>query len=347
MRAVAEQAPWPIHHADVVAASERIRRYLPATPLRCYPSLDAAVGGRIQVLVKHENHQPTNAFKVRNALSAMTCLDQDQRRTGVIAATTGNYGQGLAYGGRLLGIPVTVCAPRGSNDDKIVAVKGLGAELVEEGEDFDDALDVANRLAQQRRLTLIHSTNDPLVIAGAGTITLEILEQTPELDAMVLTIGSGSHAVGALTVLRNLRPEVQVYAVQAEGAAAAYHSWRAGRPLPAISPDTFADGIATRGTYTATFPALRAGLAGFVTVTDGQIAAALRLLLRTTHNLVEGAGAAGLAGLMVLRDALAGKRVAIVLTGGNIDEATLARLLGAHLPQTELLEVHPHGTEDS
>lgn len=327
MHAVPQPAPWPIQHADVAAACERIRPYLPATPLRRYPALDRAVGGEIRVLVKHENHQPTNAFKVRNALSAMTSLDPDQRRRGVVAATTGNYGQGLAYGGLLLGIPVTVCAPRGNNADKNAAIRGLGAELIEAGDDFDDALDIASGLAHRRGLTLIHSTNDPFVIAGAGTITLEILGEAAKLDAMVLTVGSGSHAVGALTVLRTLRPTVQVYAVQAAGAAAAYHSWHSGHPVTAPAPDTFADGIATRAAYTATFPALLAGLAGFVTVTDAQIAEALRLLLHTTHNLVEGAGAAGLAGLLGLRETLAGKRVAIVLTGGNIDQATLLRIV--------------------
>lgn len=327
MSTTLEAASWPIHYADVVAASARIRPYLVPTPLRRYPELDAAVGAGIEVVVKHENHQPTNAFKVRNALSALTHLDEGRRRRGVVAATTGNYGQGLAYGGMLLGVSVTVCTPRGTNPEKNAAIRGLGAVLVEEGDDFDDALEVAGRLAEERGLTFIHPTNDPFVIAGAGTITLEIVEEAPGLDAMVLAVGSGSHAVGALAVLRELRPQVRVYAVQAEGASAAYQSWHAGHPITDLPSRTFADGIATRGAYAATFPALLAGLAGFVTVPDAAIAESLRLVLRTTHTLVEGAGAAGLAGLLALREELAGQRVAVVLTGGNIDETTLTRVM--------------------
>lgn len=319
---------WPISIDDVRAAEERIRTFLPyPTPLRTYAALDEAVGHGISLLVKHENHQPTNSFKIRNGLAAMTALSVEQRGRGVVAATRGNHGQGVALAGRWLGTAVTICVPIGNNPDKNAAMREFGAELIEEGRDYDEAVTVMQRLVKERRLTEVHSTNNRDVLAGAGTIALEIIDQAAELDAMVIAVGGGSQAVGALTVLRALRPDVPVYAVQAEGAAAIYESWRAGKPVTTESADTFADGIATRSSYAMTFPPLKHGLAGFVTVSDADIANAMRLLIRTTHNLVEPAAAAGLAGLFRLTDELAGNRVAIILTGANVDRGSLSRVL--------------------
>jgi threonine dehydratase len=318
---------WPISIDDVRAARERIAPHLTATPLRRYAALDAAVGHDIRVLVKHENLNATNAFKVRNALAAMTVLGEEERARGVVAATRGNHGLGIAHAGHLLGIPATICVPLGNNPEKNEAMRGYGAELIEDGKDYDESLVVASALMRERGLVLIHGTNNAHVLAGAGTLTLEIVEQTEHLDAIVIAVGGGSQAVGAMTVLRALRPEVAVYAVQAAGAPAIYRSWEARRPLTLDAAETFADGVATRSAYAMTFPALVRGLTGFVTVTDAEIAEALRLLLRTTHTLVEGAGAAGLAGLMALRDELAGRTVAVILSGGNIDEETLRKVV--------------------
>ena len=322
---------WPISFDDVLWARERIKPHLPPTPLREYAPLNQAVGAGIRVLVKHENFNPTGAFKVRNGLSAVGALQPDERRRGVVAASTGNHGQGLAYAGRLLSVPVAVCVPVGNNPDKNEAMRGLGAELIEEGRDYDEATAVADRLVRERGMRLVHSTNDPHVVAGAGTIALEILEQAQSLDAMVIAVGGGSQAVGAMTVARRLMPGLKVYAVQAERAAAAHDSWHAKKPLELASVDTFAEGLATRRTYETTLPALIDGLAGFVKVSEAELAEALRLLLRTTHSLVEGAGAAGLAGLIKLKEELAGKTVAIVISGGNIDEAKLKRVLGREI----------------
>jgi threonine dehydratase len=248
-----------------------------------------------------------------------------------VAATRGNHGLGVACAGALHGAPVTICVPRGNNPEKNEGMRGYGATLIEEGRDYDESVAVAERLVRERGLTLVHSTNDARVLAGAATLTLEMLREAPDLDALVVAVGGGSQAVGALTVARTLRPGLPVYGVQAAGAAAAHDSWHAGKPVPKDSADTFADGLATRSVYAMTFGALRQGLAGFVTVTDGQIAEAIRLLLRTTHNLAEGAGAAGLAGLLGLRNVLAGKRVGIIVSGGNIDRATLARVVNGEI----------------
>jgi len=318
---------WPIALADVLAARERLRAHLPPTPLRSYAALDEAVGSGIRVLVKHENFQPTGAFKVRNGLSALTALPPEVLRRGVVAATRGNHGLGLAWAGRRLGAPVTVCVPLGNNPEKNAAVRALGARLVEEGRDYDESVRAAERLVGEEGLHLVHSTNDATVVAGAGTLTLEMLEEAPEIEALVFSVGGGSQAVGGLTVARAMKPGVPVHAVQAAGASAIHDAWHLGEPVSKPSADTFADGLATRNTYPFTFAALREGLAGFVAATDAEIAEALRLLLSTTHTLVEGAGAAGLAGLLKLRKALAGRTVGIVLSGANIDRETLRRVL--------------------
>lgn len=324
-------AVWPITIADVLHARRRMRETLPITPLRRFPPLDEAVGYGIRVFVKLENHQPTQSFKARNALAALTALGEAEKQRGVIAASRGNHGQALAWAGQLLRVPVTVCVPLGNNPEKNEAIRGFGAALVEEGDDYDAAVAVAGRLVRERQLTLVHSTNQHQVIAGAATMALEMLEQQPALEALVLSVGGGSQAVGALTVGRALRPGLLVYGVQAEGASTIHDSWHASRsgaaPASGGSAHTFADGLATRSTYELTFGALREGLSGFVKVSEAALAEALRLLLRTTHNLAEGAGAAGLAGLLALREALAGKAVGICLSGSNIDQETLRRVL--------------------
>ena len=322
---------WPVTIDEVRAARERIRERLPATPLRRYAPLDEAVGYGIRVYVKHENHQPTQAFKARNALAALTALKPEERKRGVVAASRGNHGQALAWAGQLLGIPVVICVPRGNNPEKNEAIRGFGAELIEQGDDYDVAVEVAQKLVRERGTTLVHSTNHRQVIAGAGTLALEMLEQEPALEALVLAVGGGSQAVGAMTVTRALKPAIAVYGVQAARAAAIHDSWHKGEPVTGYTANTFADGLATRNVYEHTFAALREGLAGFIKVSEGAIAEAVRLLLRTTHNLAEGAGATGLAGLLALREVLAGKAVGIVVSGGNLDLETLRRILGREI----------------
>lgn len=294
--------------------------------------LDAATGAR--VLVKHENHLPTNAFKARNALSFMTALPPERRAHGVIAATRGNHGAGLAWAGAQLGVHVVICVPHGNNPEKNAAIRGHGAELIESGRDYDESVEVATRLAAERGLAMAHSTNDATVIAGAATLSAELIDQAArageELDAIVVAVGGGSQAVGAIVAARELRPQLGVYGVQAAGASAIHDSWHAKQRLTTPSAQTFADGLATRATYDLTWPALRDHLAGFVTVTEAELASAVRLLIEATHNLAEGAGAAGLAGLVALRDRLAGKTVAVVLSGSNIDQATLRMVLREH-----------------
>jgi threonine dehydratase len=261
----------------------------------------------------------------------MTALPPEQRTRGVIAASRGNHGAGLAWAGEQLGVPVVICVPHGNNPEKNAAIRGFGAELVEAGRDYDESVEVATRIARERGLVMAHSTNDASVLAGAATLSAELCEQAGELDAIVVAVGGGSQAVGALLATDALRPGVAVYGVQAAAAAAIHDSWHAGTRLTTPTADTFADGLATRATYDLTWEPLRR-LAGFVAVSDAEIADAIRVLWRTTHNLAEGAGAAGLAGLRLLRDRLRpGATVAVILSGSNLDQPTVCRVLSGEL----------------
>lgn len=318
---------FPVSFEEVRAAEKRIRPFLDRTPLRSYPVLDEAVGHGIRVVVKHENHLPTNAFKVRNGLAVLTALPSHLRQRGVVCGSTGNHGQGVAFAGMKLGIPVTVVVPRRNNADKNAAMRGLGARLVECGANYDEAVAESERIARDEGLTLVHSTNNRNVIAGAGTITLEVLEQAENLDAMVIAVGGGSQAVGALIVLAELRPDVRVFAVQASGAPAVYESWKAGAPVPPIPPRTIAEGVATANSYEMTLRSLCDGLAGFVTVAEAEIMDAMWLMMSSTHNLVEPSGAVGLAGLFKFQRELEGQRVCVILSGSNLDGQTLRKVM--------------------
>lgn len=322
---------WPITFADVLEARERLSPYLTPTALRHYPLIDGLIGGGTSLLIKHENHQPTGSFKVRNGLSVLTGLDAAERAHGVVAASTGNHGQGIAYAASLLGVRAVICVPAGNNPEKNAAMRGWGATVVEEGRDYDESVEVMRRIARDRGMVVAHSTNDPRVLAGAATMTLEILEQAGGLDAMVVAVGGGSQAVGALTVARELAPQLPIYGAQCAGAPAIHDSWHAKTPRSTLTSDTFAEGVATRRPYELTFATLVAGLAGFVTVTDAELAEAIRNVLALTHNLVEGAGAVGVAAAMKLRDQLRGKRVGVIFSGGNLDTAVLRRILNGDL----------------
>jgi threonine dehydratase len=325
----------PISYADVLAARERLRPHLPVSPAMSYPLLDALVGHGVHVWVKHENHLPVNSFKVRNATSALTALvasDPAAARRGIAAASTGNHGQGLAWAGARLGVPVTICVPEGNNPEKNAVIRSYGARLIEHGARYDDAVARCDALVREQRLMRIHSTNHRDVLAGAGTMTAEFLEQVPTLDAIVIALGGGSQCVGAMAVRDAVKPSLAVYAVQSDGAPAQHDSWHDGIPRTGQPAHTFAEGIATGSTYEMTFDALRAGLADFVLVSDDAIAQGVRDLLRITHNVAEGAGAAGLAGLRALAPRLAGKTVGIVLCGGNLDGERLRVVLAGGTP---------------
>ncbi len=323
--------PWPVTFDDVLQARARLARHLSPTPLRGYPLLDELFGGGTRLLFKHENHQPTCSFKVRNGLSLITGLTPDERRRGVVAASTGNHGQGVAYAASLYGVRAIICVPTGNNPDKNAAMRGWGATVMERGRDYDESLDAMMHIAREQDMVIAHSTNDTRVVAGAATMSLEMLEQSGGLDAIVIAVGGGSQSVGALTVARELAPNLEVYGAQTVGAPAIHDSWHARTPMTTGHANTFAEGVATRQPYALTFATLCEGLAGFVTVTDAELAESIRVLLTTTHNLVEGAGALGFAAALKLKEQLRGRRVGLVFSGANLDTRVLRRILNHEL----------------
>src|SRR5438552_9847467 len=231
---------------DVLAARERIAPYLKPTALYRYPALDELVG--TQTWVKNENHQPICAFKVRGGINLLSQLTDDERRRGVITASTGNHGQSIAYAARLFGVRAIVCVPEGANPVKVRSIRGLGAEIVSHGVDFDEAREHAGQLSEKHGYRYIHSGNEPHLIAGVGTQALEILERQPDIEVIIVPIGGGSGAAGTCIVAKAINPKIQVIGVQSAEAPAAYKSWTARRWLEARM-GTIAEGLATRTAF--------------------------------------------------------------------------------------------------
>ena len=309
---------------DVLAARERISPYLQPTALYRYPALDALVG--TETWVKHENHQPICAFKIRGGINLVSQLSDDERRRGVITASTGNHGQSIAYAARLFGVRAIVCVPEGANPVKVASIRGLGAEIVTHGVDFDEARVRAAQLSEEHGYRYIHSGNEPHLIAGVGTQALEILEKQPDIEVIIVPIGGGSGAAGTCIVAKAINPKIEVIGVQSAEAPAAYKSWKAHQMLE-DRMGTFAEGLATRSAFELPQRILWEKLNDFVLVPDAAIRPAVRLMIETTRNLTEPAGAAPLAAALQLKERLKGKRVALILSGSNITPAQLKELL--------------------
>lgn len=309
--------------ADVVAAQAVVSRYLPPTPMWSYPMLDAAVGAT--VFVKHENVQPVGAFKVRGGLTLLDSMSPAERGRGTVSYSTGNHALSMAYASAAFGARCTVVMPAAANPAKAAAVRALGAEVVLTGENLEGAQRYAESLADRTGARLISPGDTAELLAGVGTVYLEILTAQPDLDAIVVPIGSGTGASGAAVVARELAPKCQVIGVQSASSPAAHDSWRAGE-LVNRPNRTRVDGLATGRGYALPQRILRERLADFLLVTDVEIGAARRLLATAAHTLAEGAGAAGLAAVMSRPELFQGRRVAVVCTGGNADAAELASL---------------------
>ena len=309
---------------DIYSARPRVYRALKPTPLMRHPLLAAETG--LDVYVKHENHNPTGAFKVRGGLNLIGSLSAAERR-GVITATTGNHGQSIALACRREGVPCTIVVPIGNNSEKNAAMRAFGADLIEFGRDFDEARERVEEMARGRGLRYVHSANEPLLLAGVGTYALEIFEELPDADVVLVPIGGGSGACGCSIVRTGIGSRAKVIGVQAAGADAFTRSWKGGTRVVGEKADTFAEGMATRVTFDLTFGILQRELDDIVTLTEEELAEGIRIALRATHNLAEGAGASTIAAASKLRDRLAGRTVVCVMSGGNIDRATLGRVL--------------------
>jgi len=310
--------------ADVREARRRIAPYLQPTPIYPYAELTELVG--TEIFVKHENHLPTGAFKVRGGVNLVSQLSEDERRRGVVTASTGNHGQSIAFAAGRFGVRAIVCVPEGANPVKLAAMERLGAELVVHGRDFDDAREHCEALAREHGHRYIHSGNEPHLIAGVGTATLELLESQPDVDVVIVPVGGGSGAAGACIAGKSIRPELEVIGVQSSAAPAAYRSWRA-RELLEDRMETRAEGLATRVAFEVPQLILWEHLDDFVLVDEDELDRAVLLMIEGTRNLVEPAGAAPLAAALRLRDRLAGKKVALILSGGNISPDQLRELL--------------------
>jgi threonine dehydratase len=322
---------WPSPTlADVLKARRSIAPYVPVTPSLEPRGLALALGCR--AVIKCENLSPTGAFKVRGGVNLVAALDPDVRARGVVAASTGNHGQSVAYAARLFGCKATIFMPDAANPLKAAATVAMGAEVIKTGRDFDQARLAAEEFAARHLARYIHSANEPLLVAGVGTASLELLEAAPDLDVLVVPVGGGSGILGAGIVARAVNPAIRVVGVQAEGAPAVYRSWRAGQRIVTDGVNTFAEGLATREPFAmplALFPRL---VDEMVLVDDDEIAAAIRLLLSTARQVVEGAGAAAVAAAMKERDRLAGKNVGLILSGGNITIDQLSRIINHEHP---------------
>jgi threonine dehydratase len=310
--------------ANVLDARRLIGRYLDRTPLRRYPLLDEYLGA--EVFLKHENHLPTGAFKVRGGINLVGRLEPDTRAAGVYAASTGNHGQSVAHAASLFGVAATIFVPLGANPVKVASMRSLGAEVVKHGADFDEARERCAEVAAETGARYIHSGDEPLLIAGVATTALEVLEREPEIDTIIVPVGGGSGAAGACVAAKAIRPGIDVIGVQSEAAPAAFRAWRERR-LVEDEMNTFAEGLQTRVAFAMPQRILVEHLDDFVLVSDDELRAATLRLLEVTRNLIEPAGAAPLAAAAKLQSRLAGRKLALICTGGNVSPAQLRELL--------------------
>jgi threonine dehydratase len=311
---------------DILSAQSVLRRYLAPTPLYRHPLLSVRMG--FDAYVKHENHLPIGAFKLRGGLTLFANLGERELKHGVIAATRGNHGLSLAYAAQKFGSRCLIYVPRHNNPEKNTLMQALGAELVEFGRDFDDARLEAEARAKTEGLRHVHPANEPLLIAGVGTMAIEVATELPELDVIIVPMGSGSLAAGTVVAMRALLPHVKIIGVQAARAPALAQSLAQGKLSNTETADTFAGGLATRFAYELPFALLQGQLDEVVLVSEEEMRQAVREALETTHNVAEGAAAAAYAAAKKLRTSLAGKRVVIVHTGQNTDRNTLRWALG-------------------
>jgi threonine dehydratase len=311
--------------SDVLAARKQIGPHLPRTPLHNYPALDAVLG--TETFVKHENYQPTGAFKVRGGINLISQLSLDERARGVVSASTGNHGQSVAYAARLFNVRARIVVPEGANPGKVAAMEGMGAEVIFHGERYDDARVHCEELARRDGARYIHSGNEPLLIAGVATCALEMLEDEPGLDVIIVPVGGGSGAAGVCLAGKAVKPSLQVIGVQSDGAPAAFHSWRQGKICEADNT-TFAEGLATAVGFELPQRILWEQLDDFVLVSDDEIRLAMVWMIERTHSLAEAAGASPLAAAWKLGDRLAGHKVGLVCSGGNTSVEHLKQALG-------------------
>ncbi len=311
--------------ADVLMAQKTIAPYLNPTPLFTYPTLDALIGAKIYV--KHENYQPIGAFKVRGGINFMAHMTDAERAKGVVTASTGNHGQSIAYAARLFGVRAVIVVPEGANPIKVEAMRSYGAQVVFFGADFEACKSHCITLENEQGIRFVSAGDEPLIVAGVATETLEILQAQPDTDVIIVPVGGGSGAAGAALTAKAINPAIRVIGVQSSQAPAAYLTWR-DRTAHTAPIHTIAGGLATGAPFMMPQAIMWDHMDDFVLVEDGELMRAVRLLLEKAKTLAEPAGAAPLAAALKLKQELAGKKVALILSGGNIAPEQLIACLG-------------------
>ena len=310
---------------DIKEAQKRISKYLSKTPLTHSPSLSQLTGA--EVYIKYENHNPTCAFKVRGGVNLVSKL-QEGGVPGprLLAGSTGNHGQSIAYAGKLFNIPVTIACPHGSNPLKVQAMKDLGAEIIFHGKDIFDTWEYCEKLSKEGKYFYVHSVNEPDLFSGVGTIGLEVYEDLPDVDFFITAVGGGSGICGASIALKELRvgaycnTPLQTYGVQSTGAPAVHDSFKQKKLITYPSLNTFAEGLATRNVFKYAFDIMQKYVDDIFLVSDDEIKKAIHLIYEHTKNIAEGAGSASLAALIKNKEIFKGKKVVCVLTGGNLEK---------------------------
>jgi threonine dehydratase len=310
---------------DIYSARDIVNRYLKPTPLLYSRRLSKLL--ECEAYLKLENLQPTRSFKVRGGVNYMEKMRQQALARGVITASTGNHAQSIAYAGSLFGAKVRIVMPHGVPQMKVDAIKDLGAEVIIHGRYYDEAREHAEKLAAERGFLHVHGINEPLLYEGVGTMHLEIIEEQSNVDVVINPIGGGSGASAACIVYKSLDPRIRVIGVQAEGAPAVYRSWKTGATTSTDGVNTAAEGLATSRAYELPLRILREKLNDIVLVSDQEMKRAVKTILSTTGQVAELAGAAATAAAFKIKNELAGSKVVLVLTGGNIEPEQLAQIL--------------------
>jgi len=308
---------------DILAAQAHVYQHLKPTLLYNYPTLSKFAG--TQIWLKHENHQPVGAFKVRGGLNLAANLTREEKQNGLYTASTGNHGQSIAYAARAFGIKAVIAVPNGANPGKVAAMEGMGAEVLFHGADFDEAREWVKHIAMEKNGKFVGPTDEAL-IHGVGTYALEILNDLPAVDTIIVPVGAGSGVCGTGIVAKTINKNIEIIAVQSAQAPSMQLSWASGTMITS-EMKTIAEGLATRVPFENTQHLMQKYVDDFILVDDKDIQSAVSLLLEHTHNLVEEAGAAPLAAALQLKDKLKNKKVAVVISGGNLSMQNLKKLV--------------------
>ena len=315
---------------DIQEARLRISKYLLKTPLLYSTSFSKLTGA--EVYIKYENVNPTCAFKVRGGVHLVAKLVERNsveslHATTLLAGSTGNHGQSIAYAGKLFDIPVKIVVPEGANESKVQAIKDFGAEILFHGKDVSEVWEFCEKLSKEKGYKYIHSVNEPDLFCGVGAIGLEVYEDLPDLDCFITAVGGGSGLCGSSIALKSLNPKIKTYGVQSDGAPAAYDSFKQQKLISHPSLSTFAEGLATRNTFEYAFDIMQKYVDDIFLVSDEEIKKSILLLLEHCHTVAEGAGAAALAGLIKNKEMFKNKKVVCVLTGGNLQMDILKEII--------------------